>query len=180
MTIRRSLILSLGLLFPCTVPAQGRFDQSLSLAAGIYAASGIGSNAMIGLRYNYYVLNGRYFVEASLGMGSLESKVISAISKASLFDSNKLLTYEFSGAFDYQPAGSIPYVLLGVAGVRQGDVTSFAGVVGLGKRIPGLFGSSTLGFRYDVRDMIMSQRINNGDPFTVHNIVATVGLQVYF
>lgn len=179
MTLQRTLGIAL-LLIPSALSAQTRQDHSLSLAAGIYAASGIGSNATYGLRYNYFILGGRYFVEGSLSIGSLESRVVSSISKARLFESDRLLTYEFSAAFDYQPSGNIPYVLLGVAGVRQGDVTSFAAVVGLGKRIPGLFGSGSLGFRYDIRDMIMSQRINNSDPFTVHNIVATMGLQVYF
>lgn len=180
MTSLRCVPLCLVLLFSGSLQAQVRPEHSLSLAGGIYAASGIGSNAVFGIRYSYFILGGRYFVEASLSIGSLESKVISSISKAQLFQSDRLMTYEFCCAYDHAPSGNIPYVVLGVAGVNQGGVTSFAGVVGLGKRIPGLFGSPVLGFRYDVRDQILSQRVNNSDSFTAHNIVATVGLQLYF
>jgi hypothetical protein len=162
--------------------AQPRYEHSLSLSGGLYAASGIGTNPYFGARYNYFILGGRYFVEASLGTGSLESKVVSAISKTQLFTTDNLLTYEFAFAVDASPGGNIPYILFGVAGVRQGGETSFAGVLGLGKRvpIPGLFGSNALGVRYDIRDHIFSQRLNNAEPFVAHNIVATLGVQVYF
>ena len=167
---------------PSPARAQLKFDQSLSLTAGLYAASGFGNNFYSSLRYNYFIPGGRYFVEGSLGIGSLKSKVISSVTKAQIFTSDNLVTYEFAFAYDYMPGGALPYVLFGVGGVRQGEETHFAGEIGLGKRIPlpGLFGSSALGIRYDIRDQIFSQAINNSDPFIVHNIAATVGLQIYF
>jgi hypothetical protein len=173
-----------GLLFlpALTLQAQPRYEHSLSLSGGLYAASGIGTNFTYNARYDYYILGGRYFVEAGIGFGSLESKVLSTISKSKLFTSDNLLIYEFGFALDAAPAGNFPFVLFGVAGVKQGGETSFAGVIGLGKRVPlpGLFGSNSLGFRYDVRDVIFSQRLNNSDPFVTHNIAVTVGVQVYF
>jgi hypothetical protein len=164
-----------------TMLAQPRYEHSLSLCGGLYAASGIGTNFYTTGRYNFYILGGRYFVEASVGFGSLESKVLSTVTKARLFPTDKLVTYEFSFAYDAAPAGNIPFVLFGVAGVRQGGETSFAGVIGLGKRIPipGLFGGNSVGIRYDLRDMIFSQRLNNSDPFLTHNIVASLGVQVF-
>ena len=179
---QRILLFALVCIIAGPLAAQTRFDQSLSVSGGLYAASGIGTNSYLGVRYDYYILGGRFFIEASLGGGSLDSKVLASISKARLFSSNSLVTYEFSVAYDAIPAGSIPFVLFGVAGVRQGEQTSFAGVVGLGKRIPlpGLFGTNAFGFRYDIRDQIFSQQLNTSDSFIVHNIVATLGFQVYF
>ena len=157
-------------------------DQSLSLSGGLYAASGVGTNPYFGGAYNYNVLGGRYFVEAAIGVGSLESKTLNAVSKAQLFASDHLVTYGFGVAYDAMPTGYTPFVMLGVAGVNQGGETSFAGVIGLGKRVPlpGFLGSNSLGFRYDIRDQIFTQRISNTESFIVHNIAATVGLQVYF
>ena len=162
--------------------AQQRFDQSIGVSGGMYAASGFGTNFYYCGRYTYYVLGGRYSLEAALGVGSLQSKVLDAVTKAQLFKTDRLLIYEFGFAYDANPAGNIPYFMLGVAGVNQGGETSFAGVVGVGKRVPivGLFGVNAFGFRYDVRDQIFSQRLNNGDPFVVHNIYVTLGMQVYF
>ncbi len=173
------LLLSPG---PEGLRAQLKFDNSLSLSGGLYAASGFGTNFYTCGRYDYFILGGRYAVEASLGVGSLQSNVISTVTKARIFTSDNLVTYEFTFAYDYAPGGALPFFLFGVGGVREGQETHFAGVIGLGKRIPlpGLFGSSALGFRYDIRDQIFSQQINNSDPFVVHNIVATVGLQIYF
>jgi hypothetical protein len=177
-------ILLLALFFPGpeALRAQLKFDQSLSLTGGLYAASGFGTNFYTSGRYDYFILGGRYFVEASLGVGSLKSKVIGTVTKAQIFTSDNLVTYEFSFAYDYAPGGALPFFMFGVGGVREGQETHFAGVIGLGKRIPlpGLLGSSALGFRYDIRDQVFSQQINNSDPFIVHNIVATLGLQVYF
>jgi hypothetical protein len=177
-----AVILLAALLGTGNARAQLKFDQSLSLAGGLYAASGFGNNFYSTLRYDYFIPGGRYFVEGSLGVGSLQSKVISSVTKAQIFTSNNLVTYEFTFTYDYMPGGALPYVLFGVGGVREGEETHFAGVIGLGKRIPlpGLLGSNALGVRYDVRDQIFSQAINNSDPFIVHNIVATVGLQIYF
>lgn len=180
----RSGILALLLLSasPGALEAQQKFDQSLSLSGGLYAASGFGTNFYTSGRYDYYILGGRYLVEASLGVGSLQSKVISSVTRARIFTSDNLVTYEFSFAYDYAPGGALPFFLFGVGGVKEGQETHFAGIIGLGKRIPlpGFLGSNALGFRYDVRDQIFSQSINNSDPFIVHNIVATLGLQVYF
>ena len=177
-------LLLLALLIPAPEPlrAQLKFEQSLSLSGGLYAASGFGTNFYTTGRSDYFIMNGRSFVEASLGVGSLQSKVISSVTKSEIFTSDNLVTYEFSFAYDYAQGGALPFFVFGVGAVREGSETYFAGVIGLGKRIPlpGLFGSNSLGFRYDVRDQIFSQRINNSDPFIVHNIVATLGLQIYF
>ena len=176
------LLLALLVPGPDALRAQLKFEQSLSLNAGLYAASGFGTNFYTSARYDYFIMAGRYFVEASLGIGSLQSDVISTVTKAKIFTSDNLVSYEFAFAYDYAPGGALPFFLFGVGGVKEGQETHFAGVIGLGKRIPlpGLFGSGALGFRYDLRDQIFSQRINNSDPFIVHNIVATLGLQIYF
>jgi hypothetical protein len=174
--------LILMLYAPGVLQAQIRLEHSLSLFGGLYAADGIGTNATFGARYDYFVLGGRYMIEVSVSGGSLESEVISSVSKAELFKSNNLLTYEFGFAYDHAPSGYVPFLFFGVAGVKQGDATSFAVVLGLGKRIPlpGLFGTNAFGLRYDLRDQIFRQQVNNSDPFTVHNIAVTMGLQIYF
>jgi hypothetical protein len=174
------------LLFRCpeAAHAQQKFEpsQSLSLSGGLYAASGFGTNFYTTGRYDYFLGGGRYFVEASIGVGSVQSNVIGTVTKARIFTSDNLVTYEFAFAYDYAPGGALPFFTFGVGGVREGEETHFAGVIGLGKRIhlPGLLGSNALGFRWDLRDQIFSQEINNSNPFIVHNIVATLGLQVYF
>jgi hypothetical protein len=180
--VTRLFCLFVLLLVARVATAQMRYEHSLSLSGGLYAASGIGTNFTYAGRYDYFMFGGRYFVEGAIGFGTLHSGVINAVSKARLFPTDELLTYEFGVAFDAAPAGNIPFVLLGVAGVRQGGETSFAGVIGLGKRIPisGISGPTGFGIRYDIRDQIFSERVNNSDPFIAHNIVATVGIQVYF
>ncbi len=167
---------------PTAARAQIRYDQSLSLTGGLYAASGFGTNFYSSMRYDYFIPGGRSFVEGSLGIGSVKSNVISSVTRAMIFTSDNLVTYEFAFAYDYTPGGPLPYFLFGVGGVREGEETRFAGVIGLGKRIPlpGLFGSNALGVRYDVRDQIFSQQINNSSPYIVHNVVATLGLQISF
>jgi hypothetical protein len=176
------LLLALLVPEPEALYGQQKFDQSLSITGGLYAASGFGTNFYTSARYDYFILGGRYFVEGSLGVGSVKSKVISTVTKAQIFTSDNLVTYEFTFAYDYAPGGAMPFFMFGVGGIREGQETRFAGVIGLGKRIPlpGLFGSNALGIRYDLRDQIFSQQINNSDPFIVHNIVATLGLQIYF
>jgi len=178
------VIFLLALLFPGpdALHAQPKSDQSLSLSGGLYAASGFGTNFYSTGRYDYFIPGGHYSVEASLGVGSLQSKVVSSVTKAQIFTSDNLVTYEFTFAYDYAPGGALPFFTFGVGGVREGQETHFAGVVGLGKRIPlpGFLGSNALGFRYDIRDQVFSQQINNSDPFVVHNIVATLGLQISF
>ena len=168
--------------FMSNAHAQGRFQNSLSLSGGAYAASGFGTNPYVGVRYNYFLPGGQYFVEASFGFSSLQSDVLETVSRSQLFDSNDLFSYEFVFAYDPTPIGYLPYMLGGVAGLNQGGQTSFAGVLGLGKRMPlGTFlGSNQIGFRYDVRDQIFSQRLNNAEPFLAHNMVFTLGLQFYF
>jgi hypothetical protein len=80
-----------------------RFENSISLAAGAYAASGFGTNSFLGARYNYYILGGRYFVEASFGVSSLRSRVLESVTQAQVYASEKLYTYEFVGAYDPNP-----------------------------------------------------------------------------
>lgn len=162
--------------------AQMRYENSISLAAGAYAASGFGTNSFFGARYNYYILGGKYFIEASFGVSSLRSRVLESVTQAQVYASEKLYTYEFVGAYDPNPSGMLPYFAAGVAGLNLGGQSSFAGVIGLGKRIPlyGMFGSNQLGVRYDIRDQIFSQTINNGEPFLSHNLAFTVGMQFYF
>lgn len=183
--IQRYIILSVLLLAAMTMPsaqAQLPYESSISLSAGAYAASGFGTNQFVGLRYNYFFMGGRYFVEASLGLGSLRSRVLENVAKAQVFETERLLAYEFVGAYDYNPSGYLPYFAFGVAGINQGGQSKFAGVFGVGKRIPlaGLFGTNQLGVRYDIRDQIFSQKINDSDPFISHNLAFTFGLQLYF
>lgn len=176
------ILLFAVLLTQSSTNAQLRYESSLSLSAGAYAASGFGTNQFVGLRYNYFFLGGRYFVEASLGLGSLRSRVLENVAKAQVFETERLLAYEFVGAYDYNPSGYLPYFTLGVAGINQGGQSKFAAVLGVGKRIPltGFLGTNQLGIRYDVRDQIFSQKINDSDPFISHNLVFTFGLQFYF
>lgn len=181
----RKLILVVCLLTVSFSPpsrAQMRFENSISLAAGAYAASGFGTNSFLGARYNYYILGGKYFIEASFGLSSLRSRVLESVTQAQVYASEKLYTYEFVGAYDPNPSGMLPYFAAGVAGLNLGGQSSFAGVIGLGKRIPlyGMFGSNQLGVRYDIRDQIFSQTINNAEPFLSHNLAFTVGMQFYF
>ncbi len=170
------------LLAPPGVSAQVRSEHSISLTAGAYAASGFGTNLFAGARYNYYFLAGKGFVEAALGFGSLRSRVLENVTRSQLFDSERLTSYEFVLGYDMAPTLAIPYVTAGVAGINQGGQSKYAGSVGLGKRIPlsGLVGGNQLAFRYDVRDQIFSQSINNSDAFIAHNIVFTCGLQLFF
>ena len=158
-----------------------REDHSLSLSPGLIAMSGFGTNPALFGAYTYSFFGGRWFVEGSFGVGSIRSHVLESISRSSLFESDRLLMYQFGAAFDYSPRGVIPHVLVGVAGVNQGGQSKFAGVVGLGKRIPlpGLFGGNSVGMRYDVRDLIFTQQVNNGEEFLAHNIVVSLGVQVF-
>lgn len=168
--------------FRAQSPAQLPYANSLSASIGAYAASGFGTNLHYAVRYNHFISGGRFFVEGSLGFGSLRSDVLSTVTKAQLFETERLYMYEFLGGFDPFPNSPMPFFVFGVAGINQGGQSNFAGVVGLGKRVPlkGTFGSDRFGFRYDVRDQIFSQRILNRDPFLSHNIAFTVGIQFYF
>jgi len=176
-------ILVVALLLTATsVRAQFSYESSLSLSGGAYAASGFGTNHYVGVRYNYFFLGGRYFVEAALGFSSLRSRVLESVSNLRLFDTQRLYAYEFVGAYDASPSGYIPFITAGFAGINQGGQSRFAGVLGLGKRIPlpGFLGTNQLGLRYDIRDHIFEQRVNGGDSFIAHNIGFTLGMQLYF
>ena len=175
------LVVSMPLL-SSLAQSQMPYESSLSVTAGAYAASGFGTNQFFGVRYNYFFMGGKYFVEASLGGGSLKSRVLENVAKAQVFETESLYAYEFVAAYDYNPSGYLPYFTFGVAGINQGGESKFAGVLGVGKRIPlfGFLGTNQLGLRYDIRDQIFSQRINDSDPFTSHNLVFTFGLQFYF
>ncbi len=177
-----SALLSLLLVLPLPSRAQLRYDNSFSLTGGVYAASGFGTNPYFGARYNYFIDGGRFFVEGAAGFGSIKSNVLEKVTKAKLFDTERLVSYEFVGGFDALPNSALPYVVAGVASVNQGGQTRFAGVVGLGKRIPliGALGSNQFGIRYDIRDQIFSQSIGGSDSFIAHNIVFTAGFQFYF
>jgi hypothetical protein len=177
-------LLASCMVFILALPSKAQLvaDNSLSISLGAYAASGFGTNAYYGIRYNYFISGGRFFVEGALNFGSLRSSVLESVTKSQIFDTQRLYTYEFVGGYDPYPNGYTPYVVLGVAGLNQGGRSDFAGVVGLGKRVPlrGILGGDKLGFRYDVRDQIFSQRIMNQEPFISHNIAFTLGLQFYF
>jgi hypothetical protein len=162
--------------------AQLPYSHSISLSVGAYAASGLGTNPHYAARYNYFISGGKFFVEGALGFGSLRSNVLASITKSQLFESERLYTYEFVAGFDPFPNSYVPFMILGVAGINQGGQSMFAGVIGLGKRIPlrGVFGGNQFGLRYDVRDQIFSQRILNKEPFVSHNFAFTVGVQFYF
>ncbi len=176
------LFLLLGALSTMSSYAQLPYSNSISLSVGAYAASGLGTNPHYAARYNYFVSGGKFFVEGTLGFGSLRSNVLSSVTRSQLFESDRLYTYEFVAGFDPLPNSYVPFMILGVAGINQGGQSTFAGVIGLGKRVPlkGAFGGNQFGFRYDVRDQIFSQRILNNEPFVSHNIAFTVGMQFYF
>jgi len=175
-------VLMLWVFLGSSASAQFRYQNSLSLSTGAYAASGFGTNLYGGVRYGYFFYGGRYFFEASLGFSNLKSRVLENVSKTQLFETERLFAYEFVVAYDYNPSGAIPFLVFGVAGVNQGGTSVFAGVLGLGKHIPipGFLGTNQLGIRYDIRDQIFSQTINNSDPFISHNIVFSIGVQFYF
>jgi hypothetical protein len=177
-----SAILLICAIIATPLAAQAQFQNSVTLSLGMYSASGFGTNPFIGGRYNYFITGGQFFVEAGVGFTSLKSDVLNTISQSQVFPTEDLITYEFVLAYDPNPRGYFPYILGGVAGVNQGGQTSFAGVLGLGKRMPfgSVFGSSQLGWRYDIRDQIFAQHINNAEPFLSHNIQFTLGLQYYF
>ncbi|MDH4070824.1 MAG: hypothetical protein OEV30_10415 [Ignavibacteria bacterium] len=162
--------------------AHARFQNSLTLSLGMYSSSGFGTNPYVAGRYNYFLPGDRFFVEASLGFTSLKSDVLGTLARSQVFETQDLYTYEFAVAYDPSPSGYIPFVLAGVAGINQGGQNTFSGVIGLGKRIPlgYLFGSNKIGLRYDIRDQIFSQTINNAEPFISHNIQFSLGLQLYF
>jgi hypothetical protein len=162
---------------PASAQALPRSGTGVGVFAGLYSADGIATNFYYGARYDYGFQGGKFFVEAALGIGSLDSKVLEAVTSASLFESSRLLTYEFGAAYDATPTGPVPFVLLGVTGIDQGGQTKFAGVIGFGKRflISGAFDDRVIA-RVDVRDHIFSQEFNNKGSFLAHNLGLTLGL----
>lgn len=164
------------------VKAGGLFENSVGVANGFYAAEGFGTNYYLGLRYNHYYSRWKYFVEGSIGFSSIKSQVLDDLAAFSVFENDGLFTYEFMLGYDLKPLGSLPYVTVGVAGVNQGGQSKFAMAFGLGKHIPlaQFFKVKKLGIRYDIRDFIFKQQINNANSFTSHNLSFTLALQYYF
>jgi hypothetical protein len=177
-----TLAVVIFLTFPQLAHSQPIYQNGLTLSAGMYSASGFGTNPYFGARYNRFLGSGKFFSEISFGFSSLKSKVLENVANFQIFESNNLYAYEFSIGYDANPSGNLPYLLAGVAGVNQGGQSNFAYVIGLGKQIPlsKYFNTKSFGFRYDIRDQIFSQRINNGDSFISHNIIFTIGFQFYF
>ncbi len=172
------LFMSLG----TSATAGGLYENSVGLTNGLYSAAGFGTNYYFGMRYTHYFSRWTYFVDGIIGFSSVKSKVLKDIANFQVFDNEELFTYEFLFGYDPAPLGSFPFFLVGVAGVQQGGVNKFAYVVGLGKQIPFARFSNIkrLGFRYDIRDQLFKQTINNNTPFLTHNLLFTVGIHYYF
>ncbi len=164
------------------VEARGLFKNSVNVANGFYAAEGFGTNYMLALRYNHYYQKWRYFIETGVSFSSIKSQVLEDLAAFTVFSDNGLFTYDFLLGYDMKPLGSVPYFVGGVAAVNQGGQTKFSGVIGVGKHIPlaQFFKVKKLGVRYEIRDYIFRQQINNADAFTAHNLSFTLALQYYF
>ncbi len=158
------------------------FENSFGIANGIYAAEGFGSNYYLGVRYTHLFSKWHYFVETSVGLSSLKSPVLNDLASFQVFDSQNLMAYEFLFGYDMRPLNGLPYVVFGVAGLNQGGQSKFAYVIGLGKQIPlaQFFDVKRIGLRYDIRDHIFRQKLNDNGRFTAHNLVFTFGFQYYF
>lgn len=177
----RLLILLLASFTLSPVFANGQAN-SLGVSNGIYTAEGFGANYYFGARYAKFFNNAHYFVEGTVGISSLESRVLNELSAFQVFDSNRLMTYEFVFGYDKFPAGGMPFFVMGVAGLKQGGQSKFAYVLGIGKQIPlsQFFDVKRIAVRYDIRDHIFRQQINDNQRFTSHNLSFTLGLQYYF
>lgn len=176
-------LLAVVLMLSLTPPAHGGiYENSFGLTNGLYAAEGFGSNYYFGLRYNHFFNKWHYIVETSIGFSSLDSPVLQDLGAFQVFDNQGLFTYEFLLGYDFKPAGSIPYVVAGVAGLNQGGQSKFAFVIGLGKHIPlaQYFKIKRFGIRYDIRDQIFKQQITDMNSFISHNLVVSLGAQYYF
>jgi hypothetical protein len=162
--------------------AQSYYNNSLGLSGGIYSASGFGTNPYFALRFNHFFSNKRFFFEASYGIGSLESDVLNNVGGFQLFDSDKLHSYEFLVAYDAVSNGNVPFIIGGVSGINQGGQSVFSYVFGVGKHIPlsQFFNTDRLGIRYDARDQIFKQTLDNDNSYISHNLIFTLGLQLYF
>ena len=177
-----SLLLAAILLLPSPASAQSGFRNSASLTSGLYAADGFGSNFYYGARFNHYFNKWRYFVEGSIGFSSLQSEVLQDLTAFQVFDSEGLTAIEFLFGYDPRPLAGLPYFVGGVASINQGGQSRFAYVVGFGKHIPlaQFFKVKKLGIRYDIRDHIFRQKINDAGSFISHNLVFSLGIQYYF
>ena len=176
------LLLTIMLLLPSPASAQSGFRNSASLTSGLYAADGFGSNFYYGARFNHYFNKWRYFVEGSIGFSSLQSEVLQDLTAFQVFDSEGLTAIEFLFGYDPRPLAGLPYFVGGVASINQGGQSRFSYVVGFGKHIPlaQFFKVKKLGIRYDIRDHIFRQKINDAGSFISHNLVFSLGIQYYF
>ena len=188
MSIQRTMgpwmVLLMIVMMASCAQAQRRaiYENSLGVSSGIYASEGFGSNLYYGLRFNHYFSRWQFFVEGSIGRSSIKSQVLKDLAAFQVFGSERLTTYEFLMGYDQVPTGSLPYVVFGVAGLNQGGQSKFSYIFGLGKHIPlaKYINMKRWGFRYDIRDQIFQQQVNNDDTFTAHNLMFTMGLQYYF
>jgi len=175
------MFLALGLTIK---PSYGQIKQvnSFTLAGGAYSSSGIATNPLIGLRFNRYLEQGKYFFEFSFGFSSVKSDVLNTFAGASLFENNNLFSTELVYGYDPDMWSSIPYFTFGVANVSQGGQSKMAIVLGIGNRIfiDSMFDSKNFGIRYDIRDHILRQKFNNDAGFTAHNFVITLNLEYFF
>lgn len=162
--------------------AQINHVNGLTLSAGAYSAAGISTNPFFGLRFNRYLEKGTHFFEFSYGFSSIESKVLNAVTAGQLFENNNFSAIELVYGYDPKMWTSFPYFTAGVANISQGGQSKLAGVLGIGNRIliDSIFGSKNFGFRYDIRDHILTQRFNNEKAFMAHNFVLTVNLEYFF
>lgn len=162
--------------------AQVKYEYGFSIATGLYAAEGFGTNLSGALRFNKYFDQGKSFVEGSIGIASLESEVLKAIGNTHLFDNTRLFSLEFLYGYDPKMWTSLPYFTAGVASISQGGQSRFAGILGIGNRLyfDTLFGSKKMGLRYDLRDHIFSQSYNDRSAFISHNLNFTINLEFFF
>ncbi|NOG45594.1 MAG: hypothetical protein HND50_10195 [Calditrichaeota bacterium] len=176
------LALALFMIAPNKTQAQLKYNNGFTISSGIYSASGFGTNPYVGFRYNHYLNQGKHFVEASFGVSSMESDVLKTVANARLFESNRLLVYQFVYGYDPKMWTSFPYLTAGVAGINQGGQSKFALVAGMGNRLyfDTIFGSKKIGLRYDLRDQILKQRFNDKKSFFAHNLVFTLNLEFFY
>lgn len=160
----------------------GLYQNSIGVTNGLYASDGFGTNYYLGLRYTHYFTGWNYFVDGVIGFSSVKSEVLKDIADFQVFDHEGLLAYEFLFGYDPAPLSSLPFFLIGVGGLQRGGTNKFAYVIGLGKHIPFAKFSSIkrFGLRYEIRDQLFKQVINNNKPFLTHNLIFTVGVHYYF
>jgi len=162
--------------------AQVKYNYGFSLATGLYAAEGFGTNLSGAIRVNKYFSAGKHFVEGSIGIASIESEVLNAIGNTQFFEHNRLMSFEFLYGYDPKMWTSLPYFTAGVASISQGGQSRFAGILGIGNRIyfDTLFGSEKMGLRYDLRDHIFKQSYNSSSEFITHNLNLSINLEFFF